>query len=698
MFLRRAFCAFAALYLSVGPLATATTTITFTRAEVVEMAGLWETDCISVSPLANSQYPAFNSNWQYIFPHTTTSADGDIHTDMAIDGAGTGSTGNNTGESPIICEVINATSNQLSYLDSLTGSEAIFRGIFRFYTEHPSERHFELHPATELDRWNGAGFSLDTDYHSNIASVADGTTHTTSTLTGLIDGSETMSATIESDNSHVDFVLPSPSVNYVQYDGTVLSGLTTDSTSSYFLLQPNLLPTAILRCRIVANTAAASLASGLVANQTVTVNALTRTDMQAVGSQIASMTAGQSKTFPRPVELITLGLPTIGPTPTPTPTPTPSSNSFSNTASLTMSGASNGEGTGVPYPSMINVTGVPGTVVSVTATLNKLSHSFPEDLDILLVGPEGQNVMLMSDVGGLRGINNVTLTFSDSASSALGTGRVSTGTYLPSNLNPSGDKDAFPAPAPPKPFGSTMSIFHGTNPNGSWQLFVLDEFTSGSGSISGGWSITLATALAPPTSAVSRKHHAGTGDFDVSLPLSGAPGIECRYGGSSGNYQMVVTFATPVTFASASVTTGTGSVANASVNGNRITINLTGVITAQKIVVTISAVSDGVNTGSVEIPMSVLVGDTNADGFVDAIDVAQTKSQSGIAISASNFREDLNADGFIDSIDTALAKSRSGGALPNKIIPARESDDFESLFDERSDVHYRTLVPRVNHE
>lgn len=698
MFVRCALRAFAAVCLSIGAVATATTNITFTRDEVAEMAGLWETDCLAVSPLANSQYPVYNSNWQYVFPHTTVSADGDIHTDMAIDSSGTGSAGNNTGESPIICEVTNATSNQLNHLDSLTGSEAIFRGVFRFYTEHPGERHFELHPATELDRWNGAGFSAETDYHSNIASVADGTTHPTSTLTGLIDGSETMSATIENDNSHVDFVLPSPSVNYVQYDGTVLSGVTADSTSSYFLLQPNLVPTAILRCRIVANTAAAISASGLVANQTVTVNALTRTDMQAVGAQIASMTAGQSKTFPRPVELITLGLPTIGPTPTPTPTPTPSSNSFSNTASLPMSGASNGEGTGIPYPSIINVSGVPGTVVSVTATLNKLSHSFPEDLDILLVGPEGQNVMLMSDAGGSRGISNVNLTFSDSGSSGLGTGRISSGTYLPGNLNPFGDKDAFPAPAPPKPFGSTMSIFHGTNPNGSWQLFVLDEFTSGSGSISNGWSITIGTALAPPTSAVSRKNHGFAGNFDVNLPLTGTPGIECRYGGNSGNYQMVVTFATPVTFASARVTTGTGSVVNASASGNQITINLTGVITAQKIVVTISGVNDGVNTGSVTIPMSILVGDTNADGFVDSIDVAQTKSQSGNAIFSSNFREDLNVDGFIDSTDTSLAKSRSGGSLPAKIIPARGSDDFDSLFDERRDIHDRTFVPGVDHK
>src|SRR6266550_5295703 len=102
-----------------APLVPTTTTITFTRAEITQMAGLWETDCISISPLTNAQYPAYTTNWQYIFPHSSISSDGDVHTDMAVDSSGTGSSGNNTGESPIICEVINATQTQLSHLNSL---------------------------------------------------------------------------------------------------------------------------------------------------------------------------------------------------------------------------------------------------------------------------------------------------------------------------------------------------------------------------------------------------------------------------------------------------------------------------------------------------------------------------------------------------------------------------------------------------
>jgi hypothetical protein len=61
----------------------------------------------------------------------------------------------------------------------------------------------------------------------------------------------------------------------------------------------------------------------------------------------------------------------------------------------------------------------------------------------------------------------------------------------------------------------------------------------------------------------------------------------------------------------------------------------------------------------------VLIGDTNADGFVNSADISQTKSQSGNAVTSSNFREDLNADGFLNSADISLVKSKSGTALPS---------------------------------
>lgn len=43
---------------------------------------------------------------------------------------------------------------------------------------------------------------------------------------------------------------------------------------------------------------------------------------------------------------------------------------------------------------------------------------------------------------------------------------------------------------------------------------------------------------------------------------------------------------------------------------------------------------------------------------------SQTKSQSGIAVGNSNFREDVNIDGFVDSVDASFVKAESGTTLP----------------------------------
>ena len=161
--------------------------------------------------------------------------------------------------------------------------------------------------------------------------------------------------------------------------------------------------------------------------------------------------------------------------------------------------------------------------------------------------------------------------------------------------------------------------------------------------------------------AVSRKTHSFAGPFDIDL--LGTSGIECRSGGVNGNHQIVVTFASPVTFTG--VTTSCGSVSGTSTSGNQLTINLTGVPNASRCSITVQGVTDGVSAArDISVPVNFLLGDTNADQFTDAVDVSQTKSQSGNAVTNANFREDVNVDGFIDAVDTSLVKSKSGTALP----------------------------------
>ncbi len=47
---------------------------------------------------------------------------------------------------------------------------------------------------------------------------------------------------------------------------------------------------------------------------------------------------------------------------------------------------------------------------------------------------------------------------------------------------------------PPAPYGSTLSVLNGGNPNGNWQLFVLDDTPLNTGIISNGWILNLTTA------------------------------------------------------------------------------------------------------------------------------------------------------------------------------------------------------------
>src|SRR5438552_3682944 len=165
--------------------------------------------------------------------------------------------------------------------------------------------------------------------------------------------------------------------------------------------------------------------------------------------------------------------------------------------------------------------------------------------------------------------------------------------------------------------------------------------------------------------AFSRKVHGGAGTFDIPLPLTGNVAGECRSGGATNAYQMIIDFATAVTVESASVTSGTGMVSSFSGSGtSQITVNLTGVTNVQRITMTLHNVNNGTTTGDVPISMGVLIGDVNGNAVVNASDVSLTKSQVGNPVTSSNFREDVNVNGTISATDVALVKSEVGTALP----------------------------------
>jgi subtilisin-like proprotein convertase family protein len=149
-----------------------------------------------------------------------------------------------------------------------------------------------------------------------------------------------------------------------------------------------------------------------------------------------------------------------------------------------------------PYPSTILVQGLFPQVSKVTVTLNQLQHTAMGDLQVLLVGPQNQNVMLMGLVGAEWPVN-ATLTFDDAAPSGIhGNGSPASGNYQPTRTFVM----TMQSPAPldfPTSYGTTLSVFNGTNPNGTWKLFVQDMLQYDSGDIAGGWSMEITTVPEP---------------------------------------------------------------------------------------------------------------------------------------------------------------------------------------------------------
>jgi hypothetical protein len=182
---------------------------------------------------------------------------------------------------------------------------------------------------------------------------------------------------------------------------------------------------------------------------------------------------------------------------------------FSNTTALTVvdANSSNVPQPSTPlYPSTITVSGVTGTTSSVTVTLNGLSHTWGSDVDVLLVAPNGNRVLIISDVAGSGDFLNVNITIDDAAGSSLPSGNVNVGTssYRPTNFSntaggcPADPDTAFPSPAPAltgagvyTTMAAAFNGLSGTDVNGTWSLYIVDDCNVFGGSLSGGWSITI---------------------------------------------------------------------------------------------------------------------------------------------------------------------------------------------------------------
>jgi streptogramin lyase len=164
-------------------------------------------------------------------------------------------------------------------------------------------------------------------------------------------------------------------------------------------------------------------------------------------------------------------------------------------------------------PAQINVSGLQGTITDVNVRLTGISHTFPDDMDVILQSPTGQTALVMSDVGsavGSRATNKssypadgITLTLDDQAGRSLSdTNPLVSGIYRPTNIiDPNEGTAEGDAPGPfSTNFPSALSTFNGVNPNGTWRLWVDDDHLSAkdtAGKVYGGWGLDISTTGPP---------------------------------------------------------------------------------------------------------------------------------------------------------------------------------------------------------
>jgi len=182
----------------------------------------------------------------------------------------------------------------------------------------------------------------------------------------------------------------------------------------------------------------------------------------------------------------------------------PATQSFTNSGAITIPYI----GPGTPYPSSILVSGLTNavsnlSVAKVTATLLDFAHSWPDDVEVELVSPAGQGVMLMEHTGAFYNVTNVVLTFdsTDAAAQNLASNSsLVSGTFLPTAFSPF---DTLPGLALVPAGNTNLDLFNGTNPNGIWSLYVYDDTQGNNGVITRGWSLSLTSVSPVNTSQVS---------------------------------------------------------------------------------------------------------------------------------------------------------------------------------------------------
>lgn len=136
------------------------------------------------------------------------------------------------------------------------------------------------------------------------------------------------------------------------------------------------------------------------------------------------------------------------------------------------------------YPLAIDVEGVEGTVRRVAVRLLGFSHTRPADVDIRLVAPDGTTVTLLSDAGD-EPVEGVDITVFDRAPEAGRRGPL--GAVLAPTDHGAREDEQWRGMRSI----ADLAALTGVDPNGRWQLLVVDDEEGGSGRLEG-WALVLA--------------------------------------------------------------------------------------------------------------------------------------------------------------------------------------------------------------
>jgi hypothetical protein len=164
---------------------------------------------------------------------------------------------------------------------------------------------------------------------------------------------------------------------------------------------------------------------------------------------------------------------------------------YVNATEITIPGTYVGPATSA-YPSSVSVSGLSGTVAKASVLLIDVSAGGNIDaLDLALVGPTGERILLWSDACGTTGFSDREFGFDDSAQTFLSNGGpCAAGTYMASNYFDLPDDNLSAGGGPSPPYDNALSFFNGTSPNGTWSLYAYSD-TSADFIHIGAWALTL---------------------------------------------------------------------------------------------------------------------------------------------------------------------------------------------------------------